>query len=78
MSNGTISTFSVGSILVRGFQVLRRNLAPFGTLSAFYMLTPLVISLIFEEQSWLPFVQGFGLTLAAGFLFWLIMIGGSN
>ncbi len=35
------------------------------------MLPPIIISLIFKEQSWLPFVQGFGLTLAAGFLFWL-------
>jgi trk system potassium uptake protein TrkH len=35
------------------------------------MLPPIIISLIFKEQSWLPFVQGFGLTLAAGFLVWL-------
>jgi trk system potassium uptake protein TrkH len=35
------------------------------------MLPPIIISLIFKEQSWLPFVQGFGLTLAAGFLIWL-------
>jgi trk system potassium uptake protein TrkH len=35
------------------------------------MLPPIIISLIFKEQSWLPFVQGFGLTLVAGFLFWL-------
>ena len=35
------------------------------------MLPPIIISLVFEEQSWLPFVQGFGLTLIAGFLFWL-------
>ncbi|MGI9272385.1 MAG: TrkH family potassium uptake protein [Woeseiaceae bacterium] len=35
------------------------------------MLPPVVISLIFDEQSWLPFVEGFGLTLAAGILFWL-------
>ena len=35
------------------------------------MLPPIIISLLFKEQSWLPFVQGFGLTLAAGFLFWL-------
>ena len=35
------------------------------------MLPPVIISLVFEEQSWLPFVQGFGLTLITGFLFWL-------
>ncbi len=35
------------------------------------MLPPIIISLVFQEQSWLPFVQGFGLTLAAGFIFWL-------
>jgi len=35
------------------------------------MLPPIIISVIFEEQSWLPFVEGFGLTLAAGLLCWL-------
>ncbi len=35
------------------------------------MLPPIIVSLVFDDQSWLPFVQGFGLTLAAGFLFWL-------
>lgn len=35
------------------------------------MLPPIIISLIFQETSWLPFVEGFGLTLAAGFLLWL-------
>ena len=35
------------------------------------MLPPVIISLIFDDGSWLPFVEGFGLTLAAGFLFWL-------
>jgi trk system potassium uptake protein TrkH len=35
------------------------------------MLPPIVIGLIFNEQSWLPFVQGFGITLGAGLLFWL-------
>ena len=35
------------------------------------MLPPIVINLVFEEQSWLPFVQGFGLTLLSGFLCWL-------
>ena len=34
------------------------------------MLPPIAISLVFDEQSWLPFVQGFALTLLAGFLIW--------
>jgi len=35
------------------------------------MLPPVAIGLVYEEQSWLPFVQGFGLTLLAGLLVWL-------
>jgi trk system potassium uptake protein TrkH len=35
------------------------------------MLPPILISFIYAEQSWLPFLQGFGLTLAAGLLLWL-------
>ena len=35
------------------------------------MLPPIVISLIFDEQSWLPFLKGFGLTLVAGIIIWL-------
>ncbi len=35
------------------------------------MLPPIAISLYFDDQSWLPFVQGFGLTLLFGFIFWL-------
>jgi trk system potassium uptake protein TrkH len=35
------------------------------------MLPPVLISFIYDEQSWMPFLQGFGLTLAAGILFWL-------
>ena len=35
------------------------------------MLPPIIISLIFDDQAWLPFVQGFGLTLLAGCLIWL-------
>jgi trk system potassium uptake protein TrkH len=35
------------------------------------MLPPIGISLWFQDQSWMPFVQGFGLTLFAGFVFWL-------
>ena len=35
------------------------------------MLPPIIVSLIFDDQAWLPFVQGFGLTLLAGCLIWL-------
>ena len=35
------------------------------------MLPPIIIDIIFGENSWLPFVQAFGLTLAAGVIIWL-------
>jgi len=35
------------------------------------MLPPVIIAMIFKEHSWLPFVESFGLTLAAGLIFWL-------
>jgi trk system potassium uptake protein TrkH len=35
------------------------------------MLPPVIISLVFDDQAWLPFVEGFGLTLVAGLLLWL-------
>jgi trk system potassium uptake protein TrkH len=35
------------------------------------MLPPILISVIFKEQSWLPFLEAFGLTLAAGVIIWL-------
>ena len=35
------------------------------------MLPPIVFSLYYDDQSWLPFVEGFAITLAAGLLFWL-------
>ena len=35
------------------------------------MLPPIGFSLYYNDHSWLPFVEGFGLTLAAGFLIWL-------
>ena len=47
MSNGGISTFSIGGILVRGLEVLRGNVASFGTLSALFMLPPFVLGLMF-------------------------------
>ena len=35
------------------------------------MLPPIIISLIFDDHAWLSFVEGFGLTLVAGIVFWL-------
>jgi len=35
------------------------------------MLPPIVFSVYYDDGSWLPFVEGFGLTLAAGILIWL-------
>jgi len=35
------------------------------------MLPPIAFSLYYNDHSWLPFVEGFGLTLAAGILIWL-------
>ncbi len=35
------------------------------------MLPPIAFSLYYNDHSWLPFVEGFGLTLAAGVLIWL-------
>jgi trk system potassium uptake protein TrkH len=35
------------------------------------MLPPVLIAWFFEEKAWLPFIEGFGITLAAGLLFWL-------
>lgn len=35
------------------------------------MLPPVFFSLLYDDQSWLPFVKGFGLTLAAGIVCWL-------
>ena len=32
------------------------------------MLPPILIAILFNEQSWLPFVEGFGITLAAGLI----------
>ncbi len=35
------------------------------------MLPPIAFSLYYNDHSWLPFVEGFGLTLAFGILIWL-------
>lgn len=39
------------------------------------MLPPVVVSFIFREASWLPFIQGFALTLAVGIVIWFPVRG---
>ena len=51
--------------------VVQRILGLLMMMFSLTMLPPIVISIIFKEQSWLPFVEGFGLTLLAGFFCWL-------
>ena len=34
------------------------------------MLPPVIVSIIFNDQSWLPFVESFGLILVSGSIFW--------
>jgi len=35
------------------------------------MLPPIAFSIYYDDHSWLPFVEGFGLTLVSGILIWL-------
>ena len=35
------------------------------------MLPPILISVMFHDQAWLSFIEGFAITLAAGIIFWL-------
>jgi trk system potassium uptake protein TrkH len=51
--------------------VVQRILGLLMMMFSLTMLPPIVISIVFKEQSWLPFVEGFGLTLLAGFFCWL-------
>ncbi|MEM6512282.1 MAG: TrkH family potassium uptake protein [Pseudomonadota bacterium] len=51
--------------------VVQRILGLLLMLFSFTMLPPILISIIFKDQSALPFVQGFGLTFLAGLLCWL-------
>ena len=51
--------------------VVQRILGLLLMMFSFTMLPPVIISLLYDDQSWLPFVEGFGLTLAAGIACWL-------
>ena len=48
MSNGSVTDFNIGGILQRGADVLGRNFATFGTLSALFMLLPFVSGLMMD------------------------------
>ena len=48
MSNGSVTDFNIGGILQRGMEVLGRNFATFGTLSALFMLLPFVSGLMMD------------------------------
>lgn len=48
MSNGSVTDFNIGGILQRGAEVLGRNFATFGTLSALFMLLPFVSGLMMD------------------------------
>ena len=51
--------------------VVQRILGLLLMIFSFTMLPPVLVSLIYDDHSWLPFVEGFGITLAAGFICWL-------
>ena len=51
--------------------VVQRILGLLLMLFSLTMLPPILFSLYYQDNSWLPFVEGFGITLAAGLLCWL-------
>jgi trk system potassium uptake protein TrkH len=51
--------------------VVQRILGLLLMLFSLTMLPPIAFSLYYNDHSWLPFVEGFGITFAAGFLCWL-------
>lgn len=51
--------------------VVQRILGLLLMLFSLTMLPPILVSLWFADGSWMPFVEGFGLTLVAGLIIWL-------
>ena len=51
--------------------VVQRILGLLLMLFSLTMLPPILFSLYYNDHSWLPFVEGFGITFAAGLLCWL-------
>ena len=72
MSNGAITNINIGGILGRAVEILGRNLATFGTLSALFMLLPFISGLMigfgFEIDSGLP-----AIAIAALVLLWILL-----
>ena len=53
------------------WKVVQRILGLLLMMFSLTMLPPILVSAIYNDDSWLPFIQGFGLTLLAGLLIWL-------
>jgi trk system potassium uptake protein TrkH len=53
------------------WSVVQRILGLLLMMFSLTMLPPILFSLYYNDQSWLPFVKGFALTIAAGFIIWL-------
>lgn len=53
------------------FPVVQRILGLLLMIFSLTMLPPVLISFLFGDGEWLAFIEGFGITLAAGLLFWL-------
>jgi len=72
MSNGATTDFKLSVILVRSAEVLGRNLATFGTLSAMFMLLPFVSGLMIG--SGLDIVGGVSaIAIGALVLLWVLL-----
>ena len=52
------------------WSVVQRILGLLLMMFSLTMLPPVLVSLFYRDGSWLPFVQGFGLTVSAGFIVW--------
>jgi trk system potassium uptake protein len=53
------------------WKVVQRILGLFLCLFSLTMLSPVLFSVIFDDGSWLPFLEGFAVTMAAGLVLWL-------
>jgi trk system potassium uptake protein TrkH len=58
--------------------VIQRILGLLLMMFSLTMLPPIIISLIFADQAWLGFVEGFALTLIAGIICWAPVHGSKN
>ena len=56
------------------WSVVQRILGLLLMIFSLTMLPPIIFSVIYDDHSWLPFVEGFAITLAAGLLLSLIHI----